>query len=460
VRKPRLEELDCLKADSEIDWVTLAVQCKVRGLHDLASAAYARRGSDFTRRIGNGEAEGKGGVQPIRMERCSIIHAIRDEAWRYWVDQLRRGDRDRKTVLHYLKLIDPERAITRDLELTLAPRKSRPGSVESLIDDLIDYEGEDWLLLTERGRLIRIAEHGFDAIPALIEHSTDRRITLLGSSSPRGLWTVGELCHRLLDELLSDLDTDLRDPTGALRTYGRAQTVGEERWFVDHAIRTVSDPARPAARKAVVLVNYTMLRVIAAKYPHHLAPMYQTILYKVAPVLGNRRHDLLTLPWIIRDSRLPRDKKIALLVEGTKHPRYGASFPALEVLSEVDMPTFHRMLLSTLRSYPNLPDPQLAKGFGGGGFREQCLVGVVSCTRDPAIWDEFFAVAQRISLPQRLKIIKELRHDLESRATKADRIRFLLRFANVKDAREAATAVLSEIIGLDAAKKAMKKSKP
>src|SRR4029079_12483025 len=98
---------------------------------------------------------------------------------------------DRKEALRQLTAIVKEepslltpgmKELLCQLELTVATRKSKPGSFEALIDDLTEYFTENangpftgWEPPKDPASYWKLAELGFDAVPALIEHVTDDR---------------------------------------------------------------------------------------------------------------------------------------------------------------------------------------------------------------------------------------------------------------------------------------------
>src|SRR5262249_28884772 len=91
------------------------------------------------------------------------------------------------------------RALVKSLEAALAPSKSKPGSVEALIDDLVNahytqFGGE------RDAPTLRLMDLGFDAVPALLEHLTDQRLThYLYVSSFGGNWTPPRYQSRVGD---------------------------------------------------------------------------------------------------------------------------------------------------------------------------------------------------------------------------------------------------------------------
>src|SRR5829696_8431030 len=75
----------------------------------------------------------------LRSADSSALKELHSVAWIYWSRRVMTADSDRKEVLRHLKELAPDSEDVRALELTLAPRKSKPGTAEALIDDLTDY---------------------------------------------------------------------------------------------------------------------------------------------------------------------------------------------------------------------------------------------------------------------------------------------------------------------------------
>src|SRR5205823_2339002 len=151
------------------DWLCFAVQCQVRGWDDLASAAYAKARHEIRQ------------PSPAGFPEPTVMETLCGTASWFWERQLTERHSDRKDVLR--RLDDLARAdgnldnwrkseLGSDLALTLAPRKSKPGSVEGLIDDLTEFwdDPEDWDNEVGQTAYWKLVELGFDAIPALMDH--------------------------------------------------------------------------------------------------------------------------------------------------------------------------------------------------------------------------------------------------------------------------------------------------
>lgn len=366
------------------EYLCFAIQCKSRGWDELANALYL-------------EAK----------EKCdrSLFEEVRRTAWQYWRDRAFQRGTDRTELFkHVKKLIDLEPSFLKDggdtwlkrLELTITPRKSKSGSVEALIDDLTDYwtveywgRGE-WLDKTGQDAYWKLAELGFDAVPALIDHVQDDRLSRarfengLGSSHDL---TVGHICSLLLYNLsgrtiegsFSESSGTRLNPDEARKWFTLAQKRGEERWLVDQAV-----PKESGRLGFGVRPEPTIVRAIAAKYPDRLPEVYQAILRKpTSDILGDYVDEILV-------SKLTREKQIALFEIGTKNTNIDHSLYALKGLATVSPSSFRKQLLLTLKSIVFRMGKEKTLEFEIGS-----IVPLCEQAKDRACWDAFREVAKR-----------------------------------------------------------------
>jgi len=341
---------DALREIGEVTsgyWLSLAVHCQLRGWTDLARAAYTL-------------ARAKEVKDDYYQSEIVELHEI---AWMHWVGKLSERMSDRKEVLVWLKKLireEPHLQTARNarilscLETTVGARKAKPGSVEALIDELTEYSAEYDSLPNrlKQESYAKLVELGFDAVPALIEHLNDDRLSRAYSEGFNNffpfLLTVGHLCSRILFDLSArtigggywQLRGDRVDPDEARKWFEQTKKIGEEKWLVDHAIPTdggktiVNQSGRPEP---------LIVRVIAAKYPERIPAIYREMLKK--PVM----------PWMrdyveeIVASKLPREKKVALLLEGVTHDDLDHRAYALKGISALDPTLFRKHVLLTLK---------------------------------------------------------------------------------------------------------------
>src|SRR5205823_1409726 len=147
------------------------------------------------------------------------------------------------------------------LRKTMQPSGAKPGSVEAMIDDLIHVSGvpnrystfgvsstTDPIEMWNDPRYAKLALQGFAAVPALIEHLEDDRITHALQTGenmfvPRYL-TVGEFAQSMLGSLAGD-ELPPGDPLvsvpitkqAAQAWWERASLHSEEVYLLTHALR-------------------------------------------------------------------------------------------------------------------------------------------------------------------------------------------------------------------------------
>jgi hypothetical protein len=365
---------------------------------------------------------------------------------------------ERREVLRYLQAADLGfHTDVRDLERTITPRKSKPGTAEALIDDLIEWRTWDEVIMGAdfsgdlhpgEAAFWKLAEMGFDAVPALLDHLHDSRFTRHPAGEHDGTgfeWTlftpthVGELARRLVNhfagECVIGMYPDERD-AHARAWWEKARKVGEEKWLVAHALPEV----RPGDLLAADRPNRVILRTLGAKYPRRLAELYRSVLR--APDRSDGAVLALetrVLALEIVASRLPREEKLALLVEGAEHEHLAHRIAALAVLVRVDAPTFRKHLLAALKNPPE------GDGWWVADPRAE-LASLVWLTDDPACWTALTALTQRVKAGVRSKILREFtpaETDYEGRSlgrlsnrpdpaarprTERELIRYLVRF--------------------------------
>ena len=118
-------------------------------------------------------------------------------AWNHWINTTLQPGTDRRVALLHLDALakafpvldDASRREFREaLRLTVQPGKGTPGSAEALIDgltDLPDNEPETFSKSRENAPdYVRLGQMGFAAIPALIAHVDDPRLTRLRRTAP------------------------------------------------------------------------------------------------------------------------------------------------------------------------------------------------------------------------------------------------------------------------------------
>lgn len=376
--------------------LVLAVQCQARGWHDLARAIYSHARAKL--------AEGG--------EERSPVEILRDRAWFYWeYDRLNEPGADRREPLRRLRALAAEDARFRTaenddllgaLEFTIESPRARPGSVEALIDALTEHpNAPDGTILDRPAQeaYVKLVELGFAAVPALIEHIRDPRVTRAhywaGNLAVPYRIRVGHVAVELLAGLVGspadrlwvgssarwDEPGGKTDPEQARRWWAEARAVGEEKWLIDSAMPDNSNTPNPF-----------VARVIRAKYPNRLPEVYRTIL-RDRPEVSS-----YTYSTEVRASTLPRGAKIALFEEGVGHADPDHKYYALEALGRIDPPRIRAPVLRILQAIPgDNADP--VRPWAGG------LVRLVESADDRECWAALVTALPKLTVDDRRAVI-------------------------------------------------------
>ncbi len=388
----------------------LAIQCHAHGWRKLAEYLLEQDRKDAQ-------------VSP----RQALIQA----AWYYWKDQLTRPKVDRAPMAKRLKELigrdkefdaERNRALLRSLELALVPSKAKPGSVEALIDDLVDYTGYTRApgRYGPEDRYWRLAELGFEAVPALIEHLDDDRLTraMLGGVMVVP-WNVqvGEMVSILLENLAGHEiggagrrgQTDRLAKAEAKKWWDEARKAGEERYLLDHVL------PRDIKEDEDGQVNAQQLRLIVVKYPNHIPALYRTLL--------DKRPELASWPLAdaVNKSKLGAKEKLDLFLHAGGHKDNRHRLPAFWAIKELDQKRFDALLLATIKALPD--------DVAGPYWRSpEAHFGqlAIECD-DPQVWPALEKVAKRAAVGFRMELLNNFA-DPRDKRHRSERLRLLAGF--------------------------------
>lgn len=287
-------------AAAEVNLPT-TIQFYFRGWHELAAAVYAKGGNWK-------------GEDP---ERTLAVYAMV-----YWRKQLANPTVDRAKIARRLALVfqgEPTVFLENDREfydhllLSLSPSKAKPGSAEADIDELLDavevvHGGSP---STDR-RYTVIVTRGFDAVPVLIDHLNDVRLTRtqLFAFLPRWSWVrdyrIRDFASDALAGLLHDGDSGTADgmvrAADARRWWAEVQKMSEETFAVARVLKSKADDPSP---------NPHLLMLIERKYPERLPEVFQKLLTDHPTMV------LDELAATVAESPLPKETKRKLFTEAT-----------------------------------------------------------------------------------------------------------------------------------------------
>jgi hypothetical protein len=300
-----------------------------------------------------------------------------------------------------------DRVLVSDLEATLVPSVAMPGSIEAEVDGLVDCDDNLDRLAFWRGNLARqdpffrkLWLRGFEAVPVLLRHLEDRRLTRaitggdIGMSIPRHRH-IGEVMWNLLVGLIGNAPPKDKRPTNRTQVeqwWKEASAIGEEAYLLKSVL--------PREDKEYEWLNEHALVLIAVRYPHHLPALYQTYYTQYHQVhmqwVDRLLHESCTSPEIKRD----------LLIQAVKmkHPRI--------------IPIF----IERLDRLPVAPP--------GPYFTCEAidLIPLLLELDDPNIWKALERLTRHSEVGQRLEILHHL-EPLEAKGVKRLRcIEFLEKF--------------------------------
>lgn len=366
-----------------------------------------------------------------------------DPAINYWPS----AQRHLKALLSDEPELDlPEnKSLLRSLELALEPSSALQGTVEAVIDDLINVRGH----YLSDDRYLRVLERGFDAVPALLEHLNDNRLTGYRSA----MWMVNNLripahqhrVHDLASDLLRSIAgkeasknwPDDRTSRAVERAaieewWNSAKKHGEQNYLVKHVLpplpvetEEVFDRFSQLPRKPdSEWPELAHIRLIGKKYPKQLPEIYREVLEK--------RPRMITWPITeaIADSRLPLKEKLDLFALGAQNKCSEHRRMAFRELQKLDSERFVAVIVEVLKKLPAAPKVPYAD------CEEPSIVDEVCATDDRRLWKALDETTRRVDVGLRLEFLNRLK-DVEPRAAdRQQRLSFLVSFLEDRTVRD------------------------
>ena len=339
--------------------------------------------------------------------RQEILH----QAWNYWTDQMMTSKVDRRPIparLQRITKLDPDlstpanRSLLRSLELSLVPSTAMPGSIEASIDALVDENvpqqriGEESTLSPSAS----LARLGFEAVPTLLEHLDDARLT-----RATWQWFKGPPQRVLVRDVVAVLLENLAGHeeyrkwrkqvyAGSMRSsplvkrdvqkwWINAQNEKEEAYLLGHLVNNY-----PSGEH----LNLPNLKVLGQKYPRNLGTVYRTILAKPSlqswPVVD-----------VIVDSPLTNSEKTELLLVGASQKNLIHRVHALRMLQKFASKQFIELLCKALDDLPAKP-----KG-SYWASPELALVKLATSTDDAEVWRQLQQATRKAEPKFRMEML-------------------------------------------------------
>ena len=399
-----------------------AMQCELRGWHELATTVFQ-----------NWEADTENPVPTVALAEC---------AWWYWLRAFYDGTADRSKVARRMTAAmnaAPDsfgkggKTWLRQLNLSLRPSKALPGSVAGYLDEFIElsyWEIFSYCREPEKApQIATVISKGFDAVPALLEHLNDQRLTRArspGFNHIRGMdFLVRDFVRDILLDLATGADEELIDSTWKKRTDPKpwqtwleaAKKQGEEAYLVAHLFTTPKH--RPQST-----INELMLFVLERKYPHRLPDVFRDALKNRSEV------NLEPLASTVARSSLKPAEKKKLLLEAIASEDLMRQAAGLEAIFSVDAEAHRTSLIAGLK---RLPTEYHEKYLWSGEWQ---FAYEVSRTSDETVWAEARKFTERADAAIRVEWLHEIRHRDNDAARFRQRLAFAKGFLNDQTVRD------------------------
>ncbi len=416
-----------------------AIQCHLLGHQELAAFFYKRCQK----------------MSPLPLE-----HWLRIDAWNYWVGKLHHLDADRADLVRKLNalvdrhrifqpdheipealvkspndkqpLYERQRAFLARLEWSLKPAygaRAKPGSAQRLMDEMVlsgeppgsapipaddpslwdravqiqqrrRQRGRDFQLSVAEKKVIAL---GFDAIPVMIEHVDDTRLTRhstlsIGSSGPQrsqfdarvsDFQTVGHRIRHLLSAYF-DLSTEIKSGAWNIKKSDYLAA-----WHTLSLMKETDFVARTITSKRDL--NQFFILLLSARHPDQAIELYKKQL------LNKHESNLFSdLTIFLIHSQLPKPEKLTLLSQGTQHPSPQYQVRSLEGLLELDDATFNRHCKELLTQFPK------EWAMNDAAWHHVAILELAFCSVDPAIRELAYRQAKRMPAHARIALLAHL----------------------------------------------------
>lgn len=378
--KPVKPDLDLLREADSDDWLVLALVAHGRGWEPLARAAMR-----------------KWVAWLLQFHTWDVEEDLGYTALDYWERQIWASpDISLSVIAKHLQRVQKygfefekakRHALLRSVELALKPHNSPPGSVDALIDELLDLRGEiqdgnDGPEYRRDPRYRAIVRRGLDAVPALIAHLDDDRITRAG----------GVMCgdnHRRVREIALDILTqfqgkyyesekDRNKLLEVLRIWlADANKLGEEKYILSHILADGPD-------------NSTLFWLLTDKYPHQLPDVFR----KVIDTRPEQHRYAEHYARAIAESPLPAAEKRKILEYAARQDDSSVSSAGIRYLRQYKPKLAKERLLQRLVELPT-----------ASASAQRHFTSVVAESTDPDEWRAFALALRRSCAGTRIRLL-------------------------------------------------------
>jgi hypothetical protein len=408
------------------DGIALAIQCKARGWDVLAREIFDH----------SLEQSRKDNCGPPRKILATLARA-------YWQIQVTESETPLATIAQKLKTVlaavpelasQESRAFLTSLEAAVVPSKAKPGSVQALIDALVYVRSTE--VQPFRGHkadphYLKVVDLGFSAVPELIEHLDDTRLTRAQSEGFNNFMPYNyRVCHVVSDLLRGLAGRNLGkdwvrrkqgyavEKTDARAWWQQAKKVGERAHLLANALRPAENLASP---------NEHILRVLIKKYPTDLPSVYRRLVDNYPELQSWGLADG------VADSPLRATTKRQLFLYAACHKNLEHRRPALHQLKKLDPQSFVKLSVQTLNTLPRSPKKKY------WGSPEAGFAHLVMETDNADVWDALAKAARRCDVGLRMELMEPMCYTYIGDRQKKQRLAFLAGFLDDATLRDVKT---------------------
>ncbi|MHC4502363.1 MAG: hypothetical protein ACYTFI_03580, partial [Planctomycetota bacterium] len=373
--------------------LALAIQCHTRGWDRLARAFLVRSNRRLPQSVFDR-------TSPRPRDPGDAVALM---AWNYWCNRFVSPDEDRRAVLARLRKLSRSghgldapfhMSILEDMEKTLAPTDTAPGSAEALVDALRGPH--------KRANYRRLRDMGLEAVPVLIDHLVDYRLTRAIQSTDSGCY----VWHVRISDVVADLLNGLYGKKEGfsydfLQLQGRGKSL--DRRHVLHwwnsvqgakALDYLLENAITMGRDRQPEVNESILAVLGQQHPGELVKLVGENLGRFEYV-----HDLLDA---LAESKATSEEKNRLYLLAASAPEWRKRTVGIRYLFEADHPKAAGLLIEEIRRIPDTPaEPYWVCAAGS-------VARIAHYTQDRRAWTALKEAARRVDVGQRLQMIQQM----------------------------------------------------
>jgi hypothetical protein len=373
--------------------LALVIQEHVRGHDDIAKFLYASLTNLAPfRRIAESELDDT--LPPFT--KVALL------ARQYWENQLVETNCDRRIVLSRLEAIfkdAPSVALPRDLSLleglrmTINHATAAPKPCETLVDRLCDSH-EALTMWSTSPEILAVIDAGFDAIPALLKHIDDPRVTRATVQSYRGSFepvhpstpyvlTVGSLCNSILRAYANrEIETPENFGPSAEAWWKVAKAKSERHYFEE-----------VESQMPYGLATYVITRAYASRYRSEFSNL-------VTFALQKKYSAAETMIWELREAPVSFGEKQRVCVEAMRSGNSALIIPAERVMNTLKLPARDKELT---RVFAALPDHLSRPAWNDQEARLSCLALDSS---EENVWKSLTEATRRADTDMRMELIE------------------------------------------------------